>query len=315
MSQRAKERILDILILLAALGLAVILIYPQYKMAQPTRVRILIDRSVLSLPVFAAEAQGLFKEYKLIPEIVTVEDPAKRRDALYRGECAFTFLPWAMILDEGHPVKVIGSAETRLLRPAEALLALPKSKIKRLRDLNRKKIGLLAETEGYFEELKQHFPLAIKRITEVVIEPEEITTLFSRRRVDCLFLFEPYRSLAVAQGARVIQDAPLAFFIQRGYPVAGYLINRDFIAKDRIGAQRLRNAIDAAFRYIIRNRADAKRLLYDRLNIEGDPANVALVEFQRMRELNEDAIRSYAQRFGLPVNIDSIIARPIDFER
>lgn len=315
MSQTAKERILNVLIVLAVIVLAFVLIYPQYKMNQPTKVKIAIDRSFAGLPIFIAQDKGYFKNEKVIPEIVTVNDPDERAQGLTNGEYGLTILPWFLVLDAEHPYLVIASAETRQLKPASALLAVPKSRIKGLRDLKGKKVGLLRESEHYFDELAQNLPSRVTKLHKVIIEPNEIEDVISTHRVDALFLFEPYRGLAISKGATLIQDAPLAFFIQRGYPVVAYCLSKDYLEKNKIGARRIRDAVDAAIRHIIKNSGQAKELLYNRLNIDGNLLYASLVEFQRGREINSNALNSYAARFNLPIKADSVIAFPADFER
>ncbi|HIE05496.1 MAG TPA: hypothetical protein EYP58_01715 [bacterium (Candidatus Stahlbacteria)] len=315
MSLAAKERILDILIILAAIGLAVVIIYPQYKMSQPTKVKIAIDRTVVSLPILVAQEKGYFANEKVIVELSTVEDPYERSQGLTNGQYVFTVLPWSYVLDEEHPYRVIGSAETRQLKPAEALLAVSKRRVKEVRDLRGKKIGLLPETEHYFDELKANLPSRVTKIQKVFIEPDEIIGAISNNRVHALFLFEPYRSLAINYGAKVIQDAPLAYFVQRSYPVAAFCFAQDFIERDNIGARRIKTAIDAAFRHIIRNTGEAKKLMYEKQNFEESLLHASLVEFQRLREINREALQSYAHHLDLPVVPDSVIANPVEFER
>jgi len=315
MSQATKERILNVLIVLAAIALAAVIVYPQYQMAQPTKVKILVDRSLLSLPVFIADEKGLFKKNKVETEIVFANDPDERQKALLQNECELTYLPWLLVLKEPHPYKVIASVESRILKPVESLLTVPKSRIKRIRDLRGKKIGVMRAHEVYLDNLLTHLPKTVKGSKKVYIEPDEIEMVIRDRKVDALFLLEPYRTVAIGAGAKVFQDAPLSYFIQRGYPVAAYCISNQLLTKNRIGARRIRDGLNGAIREILKDRDEAKRILFARMDLTGEFLSTKVAEFQRLREINDEALKSFVQKFNLTVDPESAIANPIIFER
>jgi len=118
-------KLLNIVIIILAIILVGIIVYPQWKESRPVTVRIGCDSTVGSIVFVGTQEKQFFKNERVIPEFVFYSDPQLMLEALATGkiECAIT--PWSALLKKvdtsQDSFKVITSGEFRTSIPIDAI--------------------------------------------------------------------------------------------------------------------------------------------------------------------------------------------------
>ncbi len=297
MNIQARERLLNVLIVVGIIVLLFVVGYPQYKESLPSKVRIGVDKSYSSLPFYVAKldtSRDYFRIEKINPEFIDIEgDPLQ---GIKDGTYDVAAVPWYWLLisssTNGDTVKAFSSVELRSRRALDAIIVPPKSRIKRLRDLRGKRLGYLVSDEYVVNLILQR--MVDDRITDVKkipLQPEEIATAFTDKKVDALYLIDPYRTLMLSvQDNEVLLQTVFANYIMSSMPYAAIVMRKDFVEKEnKLAAIRIKNAIEATIGYLSRNPEVGKRLII-KINEWGSPEgfilNLKMPDYQRLSEID-----------------------------
>ncbi len=297
MNIKARERLLNILIFLGVIALLFVVGYPQYKESLPSKIKIGVDKSYTSLPFYVAHedtSRQYFVIEKIEAEFVDIEgDPLQGlKDGIYD----IAAVPWYWLMispsSNGDTLKACGSIELKSGTSLDAIIIPEKSKITRLRDLKGKRLGYLANDEyivnlilGKMEEEEE-----ITKVEKVPLELEEIASVFEDKKVDALYLIDPYRGYMLYQGNTMLLEGVISYYIIHSMPYAAIVMRKNFVKEeDRLAAIRIKNAIDATLSYITRNPEVVKRFI---VKLHDWPTDGALTlkmrtpEYQRLAEVN-----------------------------
>ncbi len=305
------KKVLDIIILLLAIVLIFILVYPQYKASRPTIARIGCDLSISSLPLLVAEEQGFFKTQKVEAQLVFYDDPEKALKDLFTDTIQCGIFPWSSILKrtaENESVKVFLSEEFREAVPIGVIVTKRGSRIKLPEDLKGKRLGIPLWFKGII-------PYLIPGAEVVEEKPEKLLSLLDKGEVDAILLLEPYRTLAIERGLQVVEDAPFSLLLTP-FPANGIGVSSRFLYKNKRGVKRMVIALDNALGFIGKNPDKARAILAKYLKVkEGGSFN--LPRFQRLSEIDIPNIQSLSTRLeekgylSKPVNPKSLTVPPI----
>uniref|UniRef100_A0A7C4TBW5 SsuA/THI5-like domain-containing protein n=1 Tax=candidate division WOR-3 bacterium TaxID=2052148 RepID=A0A7C4TBW5_UNCW3 len=300
MSIRATEKILNVLIFIGILVLLFVVGYPQYKEAQPVHIRFGVDKSFGSLPFYVAKLDTSRRYYELeriAPEFVDVGD--NPLEELKSGKYDVVAVPWYSLLlspaINGDTVKAVCSIELKAISDA---IILPKgTKIKLLKDLNNKRIGLLKSDEYLFDLI---FPeLAFEKLTavkKVLLAPEEIPTALADGKVDALYLLEPYRSYIIHQGDTAFAEGFVYKYISTTMPYLAIVMRKSFVQGNRSAAYRLKNALDGVFGFLRVHPEVGKSTLLEIKGWAKDEillSNIRMPEYNRLTEVDFKSIENY----------------------
>lgn len=305
------KRTLDIIILLFAIVLIFILVYPQYKASKPTIAKIGCDFSVSSLPLFVAEEQGFFKNQKVEAQLLFYNDPEKALKDLFSDTIQCGIFPWFSILKRttnNESVKVFLSEEFREAVPMGVIVTKRGSRIKLLEDLKGKRLGIPPWCRGIISYIVPGVEIAEEK-------PQELFSLLDKGDVDAILLLEPYRTLAIEKGLQVIEDAPFSLLLIP-FPANGIGVSSRFLYKNKGGVKRMVIALDNALGFINKNPGKARDILAKYLKVKENPS-FHLPRFQRLSEIDIPNIQSLSTRLeekgylSKPVNPKSLTVPPI----
>lgn len=297
MNIQARERLLNILILIGALVLIFVVGYPQYKESLPSRIKIGVDKSYSSLPFYVAKMDTLrdyFGIEKIEPEFIDIEgDPLQ---GIKDGTYDVAAVPWYWLVispsTNGDTIKAFSSVELRSRRTLDAIIVPPKSRIRRLRDLKGKRLGYITSDEYIVNLiLEKMVEDRVTDVKKVPLQPEEIATAFTDKKADALYLIDPYRAFMVAsQGNEMLLQAVFAIYIIPSMPYAAIVMRKDFVEKEnKLAAIRIKNAVEATISYLSRNPEVGKRLIIQ-INEWGSPEglilNLKVPDYQRLSEID-----------------------------
>ena len=303
MKTRATERLLNILIVLGVLGLIYVVGYPQYKESLPSKVRIGVDKSFASLPFYIAQmdtARRYFANENVTPEFIEITgDPLQ---GLKDGKYDIVAVPWYSLLVspsiDGDTVKAFCSLELPSGKVLDAIVVPGDSKIKKLGDLKGKKLGYLASDEYLFNLIfpKMEQEAGLTKVTKVPLSLSEVLNALADKKVDALYLLDPYRGYLVYQGNRSIFDGAISTYLIPSLPYYAIVMRKNFLKKEnRIGAIRTKNAVEATISYLMRNPEMGKNFIVqiNKWASGGElTLNIRTPEYQRLAEIsNKDVER------------------------
>jgi ABC-type nitrate/sulfonate/bicarbonate transport system substrate-binding protein len=303
MGIKARERLLNVLIFIGALGLLFVVGYPQYKDSLPSKIRIGVDKTFGSLPFYIAEkdtSRRYFMIEKVEPEFIEITGNALQglKDGLYD----VVAVPWYELLVSptinGDTVRAFGGIEVKSGRNMDALILPVNTKIKRLADIKGKRLGYL-ESDEYLVNLilAQLEAQKLTDVKKVLLRPDEITTAFNDGIVDVIYCVDPYRAYLVYLGNSVFMEGLISSYIISSMPYMAIVMRDQFVkVENRVGAIRVKDAIEASLSYLNRNPDVAKRMIIKNLGWEPDPVLISAIkvpEFQRLAEINLKYVESY----------------------
>lgn len=323
------KTLLNILIIILALTLLYILIYPQYQEGKVYELKIGVDNSVGSLIPYLAEAKGFFQGQKLKPVYFYSEDPDYLYDKLLSQEIDLAVLPWSTVLkrvcEKNESVKVFISSDFRTGIPVDGFFIHPKEKIKSLKDLKGKKLGIPPA-------LKEIVPIIL---TENGVKPTEVLTFelpqseilnkIKNHELAAGILWEPYRTQAIKEGLVLLLDGFLPKSIITPYPGCLYALNPLLFRQRRRVAIRIKIATDMAITIIDKEAPQVRKIFLTRLNLDPEQlADFNLPEFQKLTGINEAQISSYLlylvdkgvidKERTQGVKIKNLLAEPVAFQ-
>ncbi len=319
MNRRATEAILNILIFIGLLILLFVVGYPQYKEAQPSKIRIGVDKSFGSLPFYVAQVdttRRYFKIEKVEPEFVNINgDPL---EGLKRGDYDICAVPWYNLLispsSNGDTAKALCSIAFKGFSDA---IVIPKgTRMKFLKDLNGKKIGYLMDDSHLFDLIAPNLKNEnLTKFTKVPLAREELETALSSKKVDALFVIEPYRSHMLYAGDTILDEGLINRYIMPSMPYLAIVMRKSFVQNNRLASYRLKNVLDGVLGYLRLRPEIGKNVLVKNNNWSDDPiylANIRMPDYQRLSEIDTKGIESY-QTFLVRAGIGTCGIKPQEF--
>ncbi|MEO0094596.1 MAG: ABC transporter substrate-binding protein [candidate division WOR-3 bacterium] len=328
MSTRTTEIILNILIFIGLIALLFVVGYPQYKEAQPVRVRIGVDKSFGGLPFYVADidtTRKYFKIEKVAPEFKNINGDAL--EGLKRGDYDVCAVPWYRLLISpsinGDTVKAVGSVTFKGI--ADAIIIPKGTKIKMLKDLNGKKIGYLKDEEYLFNLVAPNFALEkLTKYTKIPLSLEELTTSLSSKKVDAVFVLEPYRSYLLFAGDTVLDEGLINRYIIPSMPYLAIAMRKSFVQENRLSSFRMKNVIDGVLGFLRLHPEFGKQVLVKNNDWPSDPvflSTIRMPDFQRLIEIDTKSIemfQTYLVRNGIGtcgIKPQEFLFEKIDFRR
>lgn len=319
MNTRATEAILNIFIFIGLLILLFVVGYPQYKEAQPSKIRIGVDKSFGSLPFYVAQVdttRRYFKIEKVEPEFVKIKgDPL---EGLKRGDYDICAVPWYNLLispsSNGDTVKALCSVAFKGFSDA---VIIPKgTRMKFLKDLNGKKIGYLTDESYLFDLIAPNLQLEkLTKFTRVPLTIEELETALSSKKVDAVFITEPYRSHMVYAGDTILDEGLINRYIIPSMPYLAIVMRKSFVQNNRLASYRLKNVLEGVLGYLRLHPEIAKNALVKNNDWSADPtylASIRIPDYQRLSEIDIKGIENY-QTFLVKVGIGTCGIKPQEF--
>jgi NitT/TauT family transport system substrate-binding protein len=217
--------------------------------AQLTKIKIAIIAVDATGQVMYAKDRGFFRKQGIDAEIVVVADGTQTVPAVLSGQAQFAGIPTpglAILKSNNAPVKAVaGGAVYQPGTPNTVLVAAPGKRITRARDLIDKRVGL-----DFLNSVAHIGLLRWLQRGGVSREDVDITTSpfpqligpLTRGEIDAAWLPEPYATLAVQRGGKIIAT-PFDATCSEDCLLTAYMARANV---DPNLAARFRNAVQAA---------------------------------------------------------------------
>jgi len=232
------------------------------------------------LPLYIAEEKGFFNKNNIQIEWVDVKDPGQAEKSFLAGHADLNITTFASSLQAeirqpGTLSLFIPICETSD-KPGSYLLVPKDSKITSTKQLKGKKIGTYSgpSQKAYAQIVLGKLGLKIDQDYEMiqVSSSSQIQALFGGT-FDVLFTVEPYGSVAISQGAKVLENGVRTKYINNPFWVGSFVVKKEFTL-DKKKMNQFITAIDEAIKYISENETESRAILSSRTNIEKDVASI-----------------------------------------
>ncbi len=283
-----------------------ILIRPKIQASKVVEAKVYYTEDITAAPLFIAEANGYFDSLKVK---VTMEEVAKAGDDVENvlkglGQLA-AGTDWAMFLFKAKArpsaYRIVSNATSTISMPYTALLASPKSRIRSLKDLVGKKVGIPRGTK--YEPIMRHI-LRSNGINDSLVTfrgvmRSEMRNIFdpesSLVNVDAVLAIEPYRSMLIKKGAKIIQDG----FVEHVPGLTPYPVGVSYTSITNLGLQRnatrrVIEAVNMAIDFLRKHPDSATAIVKARLNVPKD-VDIVLPTFEKFNEIDIARLDNYAQ--------------------
>jgi hypothetical protein len=319
-------KLLNILIVLLAVLLVYVILFPQIQQNRPIDLKIACDSSVTSLPILVGVDESLFVKNRIRPTLVFYSDPDQALADLFAGKVDMGVFPWSAIMKriatKGETLKVFMSEDFRQSLPVDAIVAPLKSPVKTASDIRGRRFIYPPQVRDYVPVLLTNLGLRTEDVKLAEVPFSSLTQELAAGTCDAAWLIEPLLCPLDTTQYRIVQYSALARFVSQPFPGAAIGFAPRFPQTYRQGPKRLKIATDAAMA-IVETKADvAKQVLAKYFPYCADfTAYCRLPELQRNTEINKPAVAALASRLKLTgvltseVNTQGVFPDPQIFTR
>jgi ABC-type nitrate/sulfonate/bicarbonate transport system substrate-binding protein len=227
------------------------------------------------LPLYIAEEKGFFEQEKIKVQWVDVKDPGQAEKLFHSSQVDLIMTTFANLL----PAEVRKPGTLRLLfpifessdKPGSFILAQGNSEIKGVNDLRGKTLGTYSGASQ-----RTYALLFLKKIG--LREPEDVRLVQvpSSAQVqgllggsfDALFAVEPYGSLAISKGAKVIELGIRTKYIFDPFWLGSVAISSALAKEKPQVITGILNSLERAATFIKESETESREILAKRTNID-----------------------------------------------
>ncbi|MFO7675485.1 MAG: ABC transporter substrate-binding protein [bacterium] len=309
-------KLLNIVIVLLAVVLVGVILYPQVQASRPKVIRFACDSTVACLPFIIGIEESLFVNNRIIPELQFYSDPDEALADLFAGKVDVGIYPWASVLkravEDGDTLRVFLSEEFRITLPVDAIVTTRKSRISSIAGLQKRKLGYPPQLRGYIKPFLLQSALPPELVATVELPLQELLPGLAAGTIDAAWLLEPFLCSLDTTQLLVLQTGALPKYVSAPFPGAAVGFSTEFMNSDKVLLSRLKISTDAAAAYA-EGSADKARVLLSRYLPVAEEAALTcrLPEFQRLVEINKPAVRTLASRLA----VSGVLAGDIETDR
>jgi NitT/TauT family transport system substrate-binding protein len=227
------------------------------------------------LPLYVAEEKGFFAKHGISVQWVDVKDPGQASKLLFSGQADFFMTTFANLL----PAEVREPGTIRLLypiyepsnRPGSFILVGPDSQISDIQQLRGHTLGTYSGPSQKAYALMVLRKLGLREPDDVhlvqVASSAQVQGLLGGS-FDALFTTEPYASIAISKGARVVEGGVRTKYISDPFWLGSAVVLKSFAKEKPEVVKALLDGLAEAANYISEHDAEAREILARRTNTE-----------------------------------------------
>lgn len=298
------QKLVTFLIFLLIVALVAVVTIPQWAIKEPDEILIGHFPDVPNCWLYFGLEQGLFEKYKLDPQLVEFFSYDEALDSLLNGQidCFFSF-PWSFLLKNAkniaNRIEVIASFYSTSDTPYGALIVLEKSKVKSLKRLRKKKVGVsVYPHEGLDILLRRVLEQEISKkwVRVEQVEKSEIYSLLENKELTGALLYEPELTKILDRGdTRILEEDPISAYLENPYPLYASCISTSFLTEKTEAALNFRSALEESFGFGELNEVDMRNSLPNYIKLSSSQSRkVRLPSFQNFEEIDPIPIQNFA---------------------
>ncbi len=319
-------KLLNTVIVVLALTLVAVILYPQIQEGRPRTVRIACDNSASSLLFLIGIDDSLFVKNRIIPELVFYSDPDQALERLFAGDIDIGVFPYAAIfrrmIEHQDTLKVFISMDFRQSLPVDAIVVPAGSRIKSLSDLKKKKLGYPPQLRGCIPPFVKNTNLTDSEMLVVEVPFSALTERLRAGEIDAAWLLEPLICVLDSSEFRVIQPGALPQYVSAPFPGAAVGFAPDYLNLSKVFLSRLRISTDEALALAETRKDHAREVLARYFPDCAEACSTCrLPGLQKLVEINKPAVSALADRltavgvFDEKIDTRDIFVEPIKMTR
>lgn len=319
-------KLLNLLIVLLAVALVAVILYPQIQENRPKVVKFACDSTVSALPVLIGIEEGLFVSNRITPEIVWYSDPDQALADLFAGKCDIGIFPWSTVLkrsaEKGDTLRVYVSQEFRQSLPVDGIVIPAKSKLKTVADLKKRKLGYPPQMRDCVKPLLANLNLPEKEVTTIEFPLSGLVNELRAGRIDAAWLLEPLLCSLDSLEFSVLVAGALPRYVSAPFPGAAMGMSPAYYGLSKVWLSRMKIATDAAVTMSETSVERAKLILNKYFPYCSETyGRCRIPEMQRLVEINKPAVSALAARLFaagvLPADVETqnLFAEPVRLTR
>lgn len=247
--------------------------------AIPVVVRLADTQFMGILPLYVADEKGFFKSEGVRLEWLDVKDPSQAAKIFFAGQADLLMTTFANMLPaeirEPGTLKLLLPACETGARPGSFFLAKKESPLSSSADLKGHTLGTYSGASQKVYTLAILTRLGLREPEDVKLQQvqtsAQVQALFGGA-FDVLFAVEPYASMAMAQGAKVIESGVRMKHLQDPFWIGSVALTTQFLKKNPEAKRRLTAALEKAVHFIEGHESEAREILGRRTNLEPEIA-------------------------------------------
>ncbi len=298
-------KLLGVLNLILIGVLVYILIYPQIKLKQTLEAVVVYQESLGALPLFVAEELGYFDSTKINVEAKEVMPGTEGIDDISKGKSQLLIgVNWqnAMFKMASRPeaYRVVLSSYYSSDKPYVALVTLRKKRIRKLKDLELKRIGFPRDTRLDFllKDFLRKQNVDVDKMSFIGLLTSELDSALEKNYADVLLVPEPYRSLLLTRKTiRVLEDGILTRNYLTPFPTSLAMTSIVNLNLNREKVKRIVNALEMALTYMRENPDFAVDIIRKRFAIQDTMVPINIPDFVDYRGIEPARLQKLVEVF------------------
>lgn len=284
-------KLLGVLNLILIGVLVYILVYPQIKLRQTLEAIIVYQESIGAVPLFVAEEQGYFDSTRVKVEVREAMFGTEGVDEVAKGKAQLLIgVNWqnALFKMAARPeaYRVVLSSYFNSDNPYLALVSLRKKRIKKLKDLELKRVGFPKDSRLDFllKDFLRKNNVDVDKMSFIGLLTSELDSALEKNFADALLVPEPFRSLLLnRKSVRLVEDGILTKNYLNPFPTSLALTSIVNLNLNKEKLKRIVNALEMSLNYIRENPEYISELIRDRFAIEDTTVPIHVPEFMDYR--------------------------------
>ncbi|MEO0072961.1 MAG: ABC transporter substrate-binding protein [candidate division WOR-3 bacterium] len=312
-------KVLNIIIVVLALLLVGIIIYPQWQETKLQTLNIGCDPTVNTTIFLVAQNKGFFSDNRIKPNFVFYENPDAMIQDFLQDSLKCVILPWPSIIKLARSydsLYVLASALYRTSLPVDGIFVLPKAKtpIKQLKDLKNKRLGYPPALKDVINVVVYNLGFKPQELKLVELSNQELVSALKTNQVDAILVIEPERTKALNDSLVPLMMPALPKAVIGPFPASGVVIKSGLVAQKKRLAIRIKTVLDAGVTYAGTNVEESRKIFLDYHKLDTTSYRTCyLPDYEKLAELNRGLIVALNAKLAeldssfQQVNVDKLI--------
>jgi NitT/TauT family transport system substrate-binding protein len=294
-------------ILIAGIALVVLIgalfIFSRIYSSRPIdpNVRVTDTHSIEILPLYVAEEKDLFTRHGLVISWSNESGLEQAEKLFASGQSDLLVTTFANLLPamtrQPDSIHLLFPMFESQEKPGSYVLVKQDSAIKTIGDLRGKSLGTVAglNQQAYARSVLKKLRLGEPEDVRLmqVAESEQLQGLFDGA-YEALFTVEPYGSMAISRGARVVESGVRTKYISSPFWLGSAAIHTTMAKEQSEKVKAILDVLEEASKYIAMHDAEAREILARRTGIEPHVAQTSALYTWIARPRNQDLLQIQA---------------------
>lgn len=263
--------------------------------------------------LFVADAQEQYAKEGIKTKLVQFEKGGDLMIAMASGSVDIGYAgitPTLSAIEKGVPIKVISAVQTG----GSGIVVSKNSEISSISDLAGKKIATPGDSSIQYLLLNYYLKqngMSLDDVDVLAMEVPAMNDAINTNKIDAMFTFEPYVTIASENGAEVLVDSNE---ILPNHPCCVVVASDKFIENHPNETRKIMEIHENATAYVNNNTDEAAKLLPDDIVSDVEVEKKALSNFPFLSGLDDDYKKSVMDFMNIEVDL-GLLKQPLSQDK